>query len=190
MYANINPGDKFGKLTVIKCVGYPAYVKSRINYYLCQCECGKQKEIRRNHLLAKKTISCGCVQKTHAMKAPGESTKQCLFNVTKHGAKARQLEFSLTRLEHDALIAQNCEYCGEPPHSANNKIRKNGTIIGNPIDAERATVLANGIDRKNSAIGYTTDNCVACCANCNRAKWELSITEFIAHCKKVAAFNE
>lgn len=53
-------GQKFGLLTAIK------KVKSRKGhtYWLCECECGQQKEIQTTHLTRGKTKSCGsCLKK-------------------------------------------------------------------------------------------------------------------------------
>ena len=59
------PGDKFGKLTVLKTVKPP----NTYRYHaLCQCECGKQKYIRVDALRSGHTISCGCAQLESATK--------------------------------------------------------------------------------------------------------------------------
>lgn len=47
---------KFGKLTVKSFVE----IKNHKSYWLCECECGNTKIIRRDHLTRGKTISCGC----------------------------------------------------------------------------------------------------------------------------------
>ncbi len=54
-------GQKFGKLTVVR------RVKSKNSnaYWLCYCECGRAKEVRRGHLINGDTKSCrseGCAQ--------------------------------------------------------------------------------------------------------------------------------
>lgn len=54
-------GSRFGKLEVI---GYSHYVKGKGHFYLCRCDCGKEKPIWRNSLVctAKGTRSCGCAK--------------------------------------------------------------------------------------------------------------------------------
>lgn len=45
--------------------------------------------------------------------------------------------------------------------------------------------LPVGVDRLDSAKGYTHDNCVSCCSCCNRMKLKQSKTEFISRCKRI-----
>ncbi len=52
-------GQKFGRL-VVKLIARREGVKSRA-VALCQCECGKQKEVRVDALISGKTLSCGCL---------------------------------------------------------------------------------------------------------------------------------
>lgn len=59
----IKIGDRFGRLTVSG-----EYQKNKKGkwfhyYYPCTCDCGKQTLVRKDHLLYKKTISCGCKQR-------------------------------------------------------------------------------------------------------------------------------
>lgn len=44
---------------------------------------------------------------------------------------------------------------------------------------------ANSLDRINSKIGYTIENCVPCCKLCNTMKWDLSIQDFYSHIDKI-----
>ena len=50
---------KFGKLTAIKKV----QSRNGNTYWLCQCECGNQKEIQTSNLTSGSTLSCGCLTK-------------------------------------------------------------------------------------------------------------------------------
>ena len=53
-------GIKFTRLIVIKL----AYIgKHNHSYWLCKCECGKEKVINSSCLLTKNTRSCGCLTK-------------------------------------------------------------------------------------------------------------------------------
>ena len=50
-------GKKFNKLTVLS---FHHYDKKRNSYWLCKCECGNEKIVRRNHLITGGVSSCGC----------------------------------------------------------------------------------------------------------------------------------
>lgn len=52
-------GQRFGKLTVIK---LEKEVKTK--YWLCICDCGKEKVMREYQLLVQGLKSCGCLQKS------------------------------------------------------------------------------------------------------------------------------
>lgn len=61
MYQNIDiVGCRFGCLTVIKRVQNAKGYKKQ---YLCQCDCGNFKIIRKSDLVTQKTKSCGCLRK-------------------------------------------------------------------------------------------------------------------------------
>lgn len=47
----------------------------------------------------------------------------------------------------------------------------------------------NGIDRKNSNIGYIFENCVSCCGDCNVAKGTNLPYDFIEQCKKISTYK-
>lgn len=67
-------GQKFGRLTVIRCAAKE--YKGRI--YLCLCECGNTKLIKQCNL-GKSTKSCGCLRKEVAKR------KRCILVGNKHG---------------------------------------------------------------------------------------------------------
>lgn len=67
----------------------------------------------------------------------------------------RNIKYEITNKEYDQLIKEKCYYCGN---------HENG---------------AKGIDRKDSKIFYTRDNCISCCKTCNFIKNVLSEKEFL-----------
>jgi hypothetical protein len=52
-------GMRFGKLTV---VAYQRHEKN-MSFWLCRCDCGNEKSVRRNSLTQYKISSCGCGRK-------------------------------------------------------------------------------------------------------------------------------
>jgi hypothetical protein len=69
-------GERYGRLVVIA----RADNRGTQTYWLCQCNCGVQKEVRSGNLTAGLTRSCGCLHK-EAISAIGKSART-------HGAKA------------------------------------------------------------------------------------------------------
>lgn len=59
-------GLKYGMLTVVS-----IHHNGREKRAICICECGKQKDIRLNHVVKGNTVSCGCVKRKHAVE-PGK----------------------------------------------------------------------------------------------------------------------
>lgn len=56
-------GQRFGKLTVVKRVPTPLYVKKQRPYYECECECGNVRIVLNKNLTSGNTKSCGCLSK-------------------------------------------------------------------------------------------------------------------------------
>jgi len=94
--------------------------------------------------------------------------KSVSFNTYKSRAIKKELEFSLNIDEFNEIIKNNCYYCGK----------------------ENTLLHKNGIDRKNNIIGYTNENSVACCSECNCMKGMLDDNTFVEQCKKICKFKE
>lgn len=57
-------GERFGKLTVLS----RAETRNRSTYWLCRCDCGVEKTIRKDALRTGSQISCGCHKKEQSTK--------------------------------------------------------------------------------------------------------------------------
>lgn len=168
-------GQVFGRWLVIK---YECK-----SYYTCECTCGSIKSVAGSSLRSGSSKSCGCLKSEifsskpnwmGANKLPhGEASMNAMINTYKRGAKERNLEFSLTRQEFRALTSSNCWYCGSPPASLWKQKRTNGPYLN------------NGIDRKDNNIGYTTENSVPCCTDCNFMKSSRSYEDFLKKIKEI-----
>lgn len=162
-------GHRFGRLLVLERRGKDRHGKV---LWLCQCDCGNQKEINAGSLLAGLTKSCGCYR-SEALSRYRESIKpddqqsnfSALYSSYKASAKARGLEFSLSVEEFRYLTKQTCAYCGSSP-------------LQECMYKRETPYLYNGIDRINNSEGYIVENCVTCCETCNRAKGEMTVSEF------------
>ena len=78
----------------------------------------------------------------------------------------RCLDFRLTYDEFVNIVNNECYYCGY-------------------VNSD----FVNGIDRKNSSVGYILDNCVSCCKMCNYMKGSLSIDVFIKRAEHVLSYQ-
>lgn len=159
-------GNKFHRLTVLSEVNPIKYKsnngrKVTISMYLCQCECGNQKIINGFKLRNGKTKSCGCLIKEIAQsKIPNMIQKSTKYDpYTALAVKVWKKHYDDDGLSFDDFInltQQNCHYCGQ---TTSNNLIKNNILFS-----------YNGLDRIDSNLGHTKDNCVPCCIICNRGK--------------------
>lgn len=79
-------GRRFGRLIAKRI----AYRKRNFNYWLCQCDCGKEKIIRNDSLIKGSTRSCGCLASETATKLNTKHNKwgTRLYNIW-NGMKQR-----------------------------------------------------------------------------------------------------
>jgi len=141
----------------------------------CQCSCGTLKSLKSAELTNSKSKSCGCKRFEYMAKTNtlpnNKSQKNKILNTYKKHAQSRNLEFKLTAKEFEQLIIEDCYYCGIQPSNIKNpdSVNKYGNI---------SPFRYNGIDRVDSSVGYTIENCVSCCKLCNRSKGELPLNEW------------
>ena len=78
------------------------------------------------------------------------------------GALMRGISFEISYQEYLKYYEQPCVYCG---------------------------IIAIGLDRIDSTMGYRKDNIVTCCTICNMMKASLERDAFITHCKRIAMLH-
>lgn len=100
-----------------------------------------------------------------------------LYSNYKLRAKAKGLEFSLSKSEFECLTKESCMYCGVPP----SQVFTNG--------GKASPYTYNGVDRVDSIKGYTIRNTVPCCKTCNYAKSNLTLVEFINWLDRIVKFR-
>jgi len=86
------------------------------------------------------------------------------LDAIKRAAAKRAIEWSMSDDEAKTMLVLPCVYCGW-------------------LDLE---VRVNGIDRLDSAKGYTTENCRPCCKNCNYMKGTFDPKTFITWARRIA----
>lgn len=145
-----------------------------------QCEiCKEIRHVTMNHLRAHKngnfakdgTTFCNTCHKKSltGAKSPSYVHGSQGFSSYKSRAYRKKVEFSLSVEEFIDLTTQNCHYC-------------NGSYSN-----VRDENMRCGVDRKDSAQGYTLSNCLPCCKVCNFAKKDTSYEEFKTWIEKVSA---
>lgn len=152
-------------------------------HIICLCIlCNQEFETTRTNL--HKINGCGC-SKTNGQRVPGrytgihglppgESMRNRQLRQYKRGARDRGLCWELTQEEFNTLTSGTCIYCGSGPslHTA---------------DRVKPGYL-NGIDRLDSSKGYTPDNCVTCCSDCNEMKMGRTRSEFMTHVNNIVNY--
>lgn len=181
----IKIGDKFNKLTVIDNALSYIWVNKKTKKqthkkrFKCICDCGNVKITLANNLKNNKVRSCSsCMYKARPQSLRRRSFYERLFDLT---IKSRKIEVNLTINEFKSIVIQNCYYC--------NSKGKQPEYLGKTKYCKYEIKAINGIDRVNSNLGYTLDNCVPCCTKCNIAKNTLSQKEFLDHIEKIYLYQ-
>lgn len=140
----------------------------------CRCAtCGYETIRRGQHLKNGKFEKCFGSHFERAglggsgAKAPGHANATEAFGVYRLRAKKHGTTFTISRDEFVTISQQDCHYCGAPPSQVTNRQHFNGAFV------------YNGIDRKDSALGYVIGNCLPCCGRCNTMKSDVPYDEFL-----------
>jgi len=94
------------------------------------------------------------------------NSMECNYGVYKRSANDKNLPFEITEEEYSIIVVDNCRYCGG--------LQDRGF---------------NGIDRIDSRLGYTVENCVSCCKMCNYMKKSLPNNVFIKCVEHILTYN-
>lgn len=90
-----------------------------------------------------------------------------------HAVVERDFNFDLSSDEFRTLTKGNCYYCDKIPAQK----------FGYKLNGQ---YTYNGIDRYDNSKGYSVDNCVSCCGDCNKSKGTQTADNFIEKQKKRA----
>jgi len=150
--------------------------------WLCECQaCGAQRSLRSTTL--RRSVYAACDGRhlerlSHSTPSPrikpaGYAAATERFNGYKSISQRRGVSFEISRQQFMELTQQDCHYCGTKPSQRFTRRHYNGSFV------------YNGIDRKDSAQGYTSENCVPCCGLCNTMKQDLPYENFLAHIAQI-----
>ena len=131
-----------------------------------KCKCGGMK--------SKGSIQCMACYGAR-LSDVNESAFHVVWNDYVQQARRHNREWSLTQTEARDLLSSPCVYCGQPPR------------VVKTIKYGRGSFVCNGIDRQDNSQGYVLTNCVSCCKVCNIMKQGMSVEDFLAHVRRIAA---
>lgn len=128
-----------------------------------------QKEYRDSHKLSNAEYQKQYREKNKDKLDEYKKSPHVRYTVYKRNAKNKNRNLDLTEDEFIEISKQPCIYCGG----------YSDTYNGNQF---------NGIDRFDSNLGYSLNNCVPCCATCNRMKMDLPANEWINKMKQIIKY--
>lgn len=158
-------------------------VKYDIGLVVNNRELVKVDRVKKFRTLFFKCLTCG--QVTQHRDLTRIKTANCvncdhrlqnLLNAYKRSAGKRGIQWDLLDDDFYKIIKETCIYCGSPP-ARELKFRN------------KTPIKCNGVDRINSDLGYSLDNCVPCCGCCNQMKLDLSQKSFLEQCNKIAKLH-
>lgn len=114
---------------------------------------------------------CLVLQQTNKI-AWGEAGFNLLYATYRCGAEHRDIEFSISKEDFKIVTGGLCTYCGSQPYQ---KIGRESS----------GYYVYNGVDRQDNLKGYTKENCVPSCGECNLMKGKKTVEGFIAACRAV-----
>lgn len=169
-------GQRFGRLHVVgRAPDRTSPGTSSRVMWRCICECGATKDVRGKYLRSGHTKSCGGGGACHSKAKPsGVAAALYVYRYYRRNAVSTGRTFELSLEQFLDLTQRSCFYCDTMPGTLARAPRRNGEFV------------YNGLDRFDSALGYTTDNVVPCCGTCNYMKQGLSASEFVERCRRIA----
>mgnify|MGYP001555746683 CR=1 FL=1 len=178
---NVSAGDRFGYWTVTTGCIVRTGVRG-LRSVECECECGLIRTVEVFNLVNGRSAGCtDCVRNnTYKVRSNGFDSRWRADRIRRkyiRSASSRGIDFELSLEDVEWMIRSNYWYCDSPPAN---------TYSEGPRES---SFMYMGIDRKINSLGYSKDNCIPCCAVCNRAKMNMTSLEFVALCLRVAENN-
>lgn len=174
----LQPGDKFGRLTVIEEAEPYRWKKTSKARWLCKCECGQTCTPTGSNLRHDRATECiSCAYRRRPQSQKSRTPLERLYNLAIIGrCRNSGIKNELSFEDYCKLVQQVCYYCGAEPELK---------VYAHSTKYNEYKAKANGIDRINSSLGYSVRNCVPCCSRCNSAKGTMSQEDFLEHVSKI-----
>ena len=192
-------GERFGRLLVLHRAGTWCSPSGKSSTWECRCDCGGTTTVLRGSLVRGSTRSCGCLHKETARSLRKEGRHPNPELAAKKSAHAAHLAAAKSRgltsltFEQWNFFQQECHYCGASPRQHSPYISSKGRLWRrvDPEWARAVTAKVQGIDRVDNSKGYSPENCVPCCATCNRIKLDhLTYDEMLLLAPSLRAIRE
>lgn len=99
-------------------------------------------------------------------------------------AEKKELEFAISNDEYKSIIREDCYLCGK---KSSDPFSTNPLLAESPAHFEHTEVTrnTNGIDRVDNTLGYTVENCKACCKECNHMKNNFVLEDLFAKLERI-----
>jgi len=157
---DIYAGKKFGSAVVLYLTR-----RGKDRAAECRCNCGKSftttlTRIRCGHVNSCASCASKAAWKNVKRLAPEELFLRRKERHYKRDAVRKNRVWLLGTFEFRELLNKACNYCGLPE--------------------------ADGIDRLDNVQGYTPANSVPCCSQCNYAKRDMPVDEFLLWVSRIA----
>lgn len=175
-------GKQFGKLRVLSLHSIvPSSPGRNRTRWLCECECGIQKDILSSNLLSGSTISCGCSKTDYTKyRLIEEKVTLSYYGSLQSNAKKRGINFDLTIKYLYELYIKQEKKCA----------LSNLEIELPSFSLIKSKCLNLGsIDRIDSSKSYTEGNVQWVHKDINKMKMDLDQEQFLKLCKLVAQYR-
>lgn len=159
----------------------------RYDKYEIKCHnCGKVQIVRRRYITRNGRTRCGCEGKEKALakftdRWTDPSTARDRAEIAFLDKYQRKPGWELSRQEALEIGRSNCIYCGSEPSNEQAFVR----VSQGKKHRIKCGEKFNGIDRIDSSIGYRKSNVVPCCIQCNKAKLDYPLKDFLSWVSRV-----
>jgi hypothetical protein len=177
-------GQKFGMLTLLS---QSEKQKSDGSFFWhAKCDCGNDCLVLPNSARRGETVSCGHAN-LNMLRHQGGLNRRHEPRISSARAvwathyKECEFDFFLS------MSQEACYYCGRLPYRVYNCAQKVGKrkYGASAIQKEQGDFTYNGLDRVDSTKTHTPDNVVPCCIECNQAKMDMTLDEFLDHIERM-----
>lgn len=181
-------GKVFNKLTVLDRVNWFSKTGRKEKRWLCECSCENKTKITVNtyDLINGETKSCGCYKIDIMRKRVPELIKKRIKYTPKEASaidyfKRRYSDGNLLFKDFLELSQQNCFYCNAIPNNHYRLVTKTSS----QYYKDNCEFTYNGLDRIDPEQPHNINNVVPCCYQCNWAKSNLKLEDFIEWIKRL-----